>query len=209
MNRFWQFCMALLGTTAIQQGPLWWAAHHRHHHRYSDQPQDIHSPKQRGFWYSHLGWFLLGKNDRTRLELVPDLAKYRELRLLNDYHYLPGIGLALLCWTFGGAAAFFWGFALSTTLLWHGTFTINSLAHVFGSRRYETSDTSRNNFWLAIITLGEGWHNNHHYYQNSTNQGFFWWEIDLTLLALRALSVLKITSHLKIKKGDSSLSLPS
>ena len=197
MNRFWQFWMGFLGATSVQQGPLWWAAHHRHHHRYSDQPQDLHSPKQRGFWYSHFFWFLSGDNDRTRLELVPDLAKYPELRWLNTLHWLPGVLLALACLALGGWPSFFWGFALSTTILWHGTFTINSLAHVFGSRRYATTDTSRNNFWLALLTLGEGWHNNHHCYQNSTNQGFFWWEIDVSYYVLKVLSGLGICSQLK------------
>jgi stearoyl-CoA desaturase (delta-9 desaturase) len=197
LNRFWQFIMGFLGAMSLQQGPLWWAAHHRHHHRFSDQPQDLHSPLQRGFWYSHLFWFLNGEHDGTRMELIPDLAKYPELRWLNRFHFLPGVLLGIACFALGGWPAFFWGFALSTTLLWHGTFTINSLSHVFGSRRYQTTDTSRNNFWLALITLGEGWHNNHHCYQSSTNQGFFWWEIDVSYYVLRAMSWLGIASHLK------------
>jgi stearoyl-CoA desaturase (delta-9 desaturase) len=197
LNRLWQFVMGFLGAMSLQQGPLWWAAHHRHHHRFSDMSEDLHSPQQRGFWYSHMFWFLNGENDHTRMELIPDLAKYPELRWLNQFHLVPGVLLALACLALGGWPAFFWGFALSTTLLWHGTFTINSLSHVFGSRRYQTTDTSRNNFWLALITMGEGWHNNHHCYQNSTNQGFFWWEIDVTYYVLRTLSWVGITSHLK------------
>jgi len=197
MGRIAQFAMAWLATSSLQQGPLWWAAHHRHHHRHSDQPEDIHSPWQRGFWYSHCFWFLDGENDRTRTELIPDLMRYTELRWLNQWHWVPGVllGLGLLVW--GGWAAVFWGFALSTTLLWHGTFTINSLSHVFGSRRFETTDTSRNNFWLALITMGEGWHNNHHRYQSSTNQGFYWYEVDTTYYLLKILAALGVVSGLR------------
>ncbi len=197
MNRFWQFVMAWLGASSLQMGPLWWAAHHRHHHRHSDAPEDIHSPLQKGFWYSHCFWFLDGHNDRTRSELIPDLMRYPELRWLNRWYVVPGVVLAVSCLAWGGVPALVWGFAVSTTLLWHGTFTINSLAHVFGSRRFETSDTSRNNFWLALLTMGEGWHNNHHRYQSSTNQGFFWWEIDASYYVLRALALLGVVSKLQ------------
>jgi stearoyl-CoA desaturase (delta-9 desaturase) len=197
MNRFWQFWMAWLGASSLQMGPLWWAAHHRHHHRYSDTPEDIHSPLQRGFWYSHCFWFLDGHNDQTRTELIPDLIRYPELRWLERWHLLPGISLAVGCLAWGGPQAFFWGFALSTVLLWHGTFTINSLAHVIGTRRFETTDTSRNHLGLALITLGEGWHNNHHRYQSSANQGFFWWEIDVSFYVLKLLSLLGIVSKLQ------------
>jgi len=197
LNRFWQFVLAWIGSMSLQMGPLWWAAHHRHHHRHSDQDADIHSPMHKGFWYSHCFWFLDGHNDQTRMELIPDLAKYPELRWLNRWHVVPGALLGFACWYWGGLQGFFWGFAMSTTLLWHGTFTINSLAHVFGSRRFETTDTSRNNLWLALITLGEGWHNNHHRYQSSVNQGFFWWEVDITYYILKALSWIGITSRLQ------------
>jgi stearoyl-CoA desaturase (delta-9 desaturase) len=197
MKRLPQFLMALLGTTATQKGALWWAAHHRVHHRHSDQPQDVHSPVLEGFWQSHVGWILSDAHDETRWELIPDLTRYPELVWLNRFHLVPavalGAGLALV----GGLPAFFWGFALSTVLLWHGTFFINSLAHVWGARRYSTTDDSRNNFWLALITLGEGWHNNHHAYMSATRQGFFWWEIDLSYYALKTLSWLGIVSDLR------------
>jgi stearoyl-CoA desaturase (delta-9 desaturase) len=192
-----QFLMALLGTLAVQKGPLWWAAHHRHHHRYSDLVEDIHSPLQSGFWWSHVGWILSSDYDETRWDQIPDLAKFPELRFLNQWHLLPGIAMGLALFALGGLPAFFWGFCLSTVLLWHGTFTINSLSHVFGTRRYETTDTSRNNPLLAIITLGEGWHNNHHMYMVSARQGFYWWELDMSYYALKALSWIGIARDLK------------
>jgi stearoyl-CoA desaturase (delta-9 desaturase) len=151
-------------------------------------PQDIHSPVQTGFWFSHVGWILSDGFNETHFDQIQDLAKYPELRWINKYHLVPGVLLGVSTFLLGGWPAFFWGFILSTVLLWHGTFTINSLSHVFGSRRYETTDTSRNNGLLALVTLGEGWHNNHHTYMSSTRQGFFWWEIDPTYYALKALS---------------------
>lgn len=197
MNRFWQFWMAVLATASAQKGVLWWASHHRHHHKYSDQPEDIHSPKLRGFLWSHMGWILCSKYDQTRWELIPDFAKYPELRWLNKYHLVPPMMVGTAIWLAFGWAGLFWGYFLSTVLLWHGTFTINSLSHVFGKRRFQTTDTSRNNFWLALLTLGEGWHNNHHHYQYCARQGFFWWEIDISYYIIRGLSYLGITSQIK------------
>jgi len=187
-SRAFQFVLAVLAMTSVQKGVLWWAAHHRHHHRTSDQPGDTHSVLQDGFWWSHVGWILAPQNHDTDLAKVKDLARFPELRFLDKFYYLPGVALAVVLFFSGGIWALYWGFFVSTTLLWHGTFTINSLTHVFGSKRYVTSDNSRNNLWLALITLGEGWHNNHHYYQRATNQGFFWWEIDVTFYVLKALS---------------------
>lgn len=206
MGRVMQFLIALGSSTAVQKGPIWWAAHHRHHHKYSDQENDIHSPK-RGFWWSHMGWILCRKYDATRTELVPDLMKYPELRWLNKYWIVPqvaliaavfGLGLLLT----GGAIVpalgiLFVGFFLSTILLSHTTYTINSLSHVFGRRRFATSDTSRNNWMLALITGGEGWHNNHHHYQGSTRQGFRWYEIDTTYYVLWVLSKLRLVRDLR------------
>jgi stearoyl-CoA desaturase (delta-9 desaturase) len=197
MKRIPQFFMALLGLTALQKGPLWWAAHHRHHHRFSDMPEDLHSPLQKGFWWSHQGWILDGRYDEIRMDLIPDFAKFPELRFMSKYYYVPGFVLGGLIYALGGWAAFFWIFSLSTTLLYHGTYTINSLAHVFGSRRYTTTDTSRNNLWLSLLTLGEGWHNNHHCYQSSANQGFFWWEIDMSYYALKCLEAFGLVSDLR------------
>jgi stearoyl-CoA desaturase (delta-9 desaturase) len=189
-SRAFQFVLALLAMTSVQKGVLWWASHHRLHHRLSDQPGDVHSTLLDGFWMSHVGWILTRQHVDTDFDRVKDLARYPELRFLNRFHLLPTLGFAAALYALGGVWALYWGFFVSTTLLWHGTFTINSLTHVFGSRRYETTDNSRNNLWLALITLGEGWHNNHHYYQRATNQGFFWWELDVTYYVLKALSAV-------------------
>ncbi|MGH7788849.1 MAG: acyl-CoA desaturase [Candidatus Binatia bacterium] len=187
-SRAFQFLLALFGTLAVQKGVLWWAANHRTHHKYSDQEQDIHSPVQRGFWWSHVGWILAPDYEATDYDRIQDMAKYPELRWLNEHYLIPPVALAVLLFLTGGLQWLVWGFFISTTLLWHATFTINSLSHVFGSRRYDTGDTSRNNVWLALLTMGEGWHNNHHHYMNSVRQGFFWWEVDASYYVLRALS---------------------
>jgi len=196
LGRTMQFIMAFGGGMASQKGALWWAAHHRHHHRYSDTEIDIHSPKK-GFWWSHVGWILCSKYDETRYELISDFAKYPELRWLNRYHLVPPAILALLVLVFGGWSALWIGFFLSTVFVWHGTFVINSLAHVFGRRRFVTTDTSRNSFLLSLITLGEGWHNNHHHYQATVRQGFYWWELDVSFYLLKALSWMGLARKLK------------
>jgi stearoyl-CoA desaturase (delta-9 desaturase) len=197
MGRVPTFLMACLGSASIQKGVLWWAANHRHHHRFSDQPQDIHSPRQSGFWWSHVGWILSDKHADTQWELVQDLAKYPELVWLNKWHLVPVVAYALPFALIGGFPALTWGFLVSTVLLWHGTFTINSLSHVFGARRYQSNDDSRNNPLLAFITLGEGWHNNHHAYMSSANQGFFWWEFDISYYVLKTLSFIGVTRDLR------------
>lgn len=196
-NRVFQFVLALIGTMAAQKGVLWWAAHHRDHHKYSDTPRDLHSPTQRGFWWAHLGWILSDAYNDADLSRIKDFAQYPEIRWLNKHWLVPPFALAILIFLVGGWGALMWGFFLSTVLLWHGTFFINSLAHVFGSRRYETTDTSRNSMLLALITLGEGWHNNHHCYQSSANQGFFWWEIDGSYYTLKVLSWFRVVTDLR------------
>jgi stearoyl-CoA desaturase (delta-9 desaturase) len=197
-NRVFQFLLALVGTLSVQKGVLWWAAHHRHHHRYSDQVEDIHSPVQKGFWWSHVSWILCDKYGATKYEAIKDFARFPELVLLNRFHLVPGVLLAVALYFIGGFSLLVWGFFVSTTLLYHGTFTINSLSHVFGTRRYKTTDTSRNNWLLALLTLGEGWHNNHHYHQNTANQGWFWWEVDLSYYSLKALSWVGVVSDLRL-----------
>ena len=209
-SRAWQFVFAVLGATAVQRGPLWWAAHHRHHHRHSDQPGDAHSARQDGFLWSHMGWFLARENFATREHLVRDLARYPELRWLDRYDVAVPAVLFGALWALGawleaahpalGAGSWqlvVWGFCISTVVLFHATFVINSLAHRWGTRRYETSDDSRNNLWLALITFGEGWHNNHHRYPGSVRQGFYWWQVDLSFYALKALAALGIVRDLR------------
>lgn len=196
-SRLVQFAMGFLGCTAVQRGPLWWAAHHRHHHNHSDENPDVHSPRRKGFWWSHMGWFLTRQNFQTDEAMVRDWKRFPELWFLNRFDWLPVVLFAVAVFVTGHVVgsvfpesgtgawqAFFWGFVLSTIVLYHATYTINSIAHRIGSQRFKTDDDSRNNWWLAIITLGEGWHNNHHHYPASVRQGFYWWEIDVTWYVL-------------------------
>ena len=191
-GRVGQFLLAFVAQSTAQRGVLWWAAKHRHHHRHSDTELDVHSPRMRGFFYSHVGWVFTPEHGETDYEAIPDLTKFPELMWLERHPYLPAATLAVACVLLGGWQALVVGFFWSTVLLYHGTFFINSLAHVHGSQRYVTGDDSRNNWWLAIITLGEGWHNNHHAYQRSTRQGFRWYEFDPTFYVLKALSWLRL-----------------
>ncbi|HVW04030.1 MAG TPA: acyl-CoA desaturase [Vicinamibacterales bacterium] len=197
LNRFWQFCFAFLAQTSGQKGALWWAAHHRDHHLYSDRKEDLHSPVHEGFWWSHLGWILSDEYDHYDPKRIADLVKYPELRWLDKYHLVPTILYGAAIYYIGGYAAFVWGYLVATVVLYHGTFLINSLAHIWGTRRFATPDESRNNFWLALVTLGEGWHNNHHFFMSSTRQGIRWWEIDITYYTLKMLSWIRITRDLR------------
>lgn len=209
-TRVGQFCFAVLGNSAMQRGPLWWASNHRHHHQHSDQEEDIHSPKQHGFWWSHIGWITSARNFPTNYERVKDFAKCPELVYLNRHDqlvpYIYGVFLWVTGWLLesyapglgtNGAQLFVWGFFISSVFLLHGTLFINSLSHVFGRKRFETTDTSRNSFILALITLGEGWHNNHHRYMHAARQGFYWWEIDVSYYILKVMSWCGIIWDLK------------
>lgn len=196
-SRFVQFLFAFFGGMSVQKGALWWAGHHRHHHKFSDMPEDLHSVKQDGLFWSHVGWIVSRDHNETRYDLLRDFTKYPELVWLNKYHLVPVAAYAGLLYATLGGFGLIWGFLVSTMLLWHGTFTINSLSHVFGKRRYATTDDSKNNWFLALITMGEGWHNNHHYYQSTANQGFYWWEVDLSYYVLRVLSWFGIVWDLR------------
>lgn len=209
-SRLVQFLFAVLGNTAVQRGPLWWAGHHRHHHRHSDAASDVHSPKEHGFWWSHVLWITSRSNYPTRLYNVRDLARFPELRFIDRFDVIVPALLAVAMYALGeycgsrfpasgtnGWQMFVWGFSISTIVLFHATGTINSLSHLFGRRRFATEDHSRNNIWLALITMGEGWHNNHHYYQGSVRQGFYWWEFDLTYYLLKVLSWVGLVSDLR------------
>ena len=191
-SRAFQFALAVLGGTAMQQGPLWWASWHRRHHKHADTTDDPHSPKVDGFWHSHVGWIFDGQHGSADLSNVKDLAAFPELRWLDRHSYVPVAGYAVACLAIAGPAGVVWGFSISSVVLAHSTFLINSLAHTWGSRRYDTPDTSRNNALLAMLTFGEGWHNNHHHYMTSARQGFRWWEIDITYYSLRLLARLGI-----------------
>ena len=209
-SRAVQFVFALIGASCVQRGPLWWAAHHRQHHRVTDTPADPHSPGVHGFLWSHVGWFLTPRNFRTDLARVPDLAKYPELRWLDRYDIAVPVLLAVAMYALGvllqhvapqlgtsGGQMLVWGFFVSTIVLFHATVTINSLAHRFGRRRYATKDDSRNNVWLALLTFGEGWHNNHHFFPGSSRQGFRWWEVDVTWYGLKLMAMLGLVRGLK------------
>ena len=209
-SRWFQGLMAWIGCCSVQRDPMWWASHHAHHHAHSDDPSDPHSPSQRGFLRSHIGWFMTREAFPTRDGYVRDWARYPELLFLNRFDWAPPLLLALGLFGAGEALAAFapslgtngwqmlvWGFFVSTIALHHATFTVNSLAHTWGSRRYATADHSRNNWLIAILTLGEGWHNNHHHYPGSTRQGFYWWEVDLTYYALLLFQRLGLVWNLR------------
>jgi stearoyl-CoA desaturase (delta-9 desaturase) len=210
-SRVFQFCLAFLAQSSLQSGAVWWAAKHRDHHSHSDQELDVHSPRQYGFWFAHLGWIFNEKAQTPDYSKVPDLTRYPELMWLDRQHFLPGIVLGLVTWSLFGWSGLFVGYFCSTALLYHCTFFINSLAHVLGRQRYLTGDDSRNNWWLAILTLGEGWHNNHHYFMASTRQGFRWWEVDLTYYGLRVLKTFGLVWEMReppahVLAGQRSLS---
>jgi stearoyl-CoA desaturase (delta-9 desaturase) len=208
-SRAMQFVFAVIGASATQRGPLWWAAHHRRHHKRADAAGDPHSPRE-GLAWSHMGWFLSRAHFATEWEQIPDLARYPELRWLDRFDIVVPVlyaaamyllGSVLAAWAPGlgtsGAQMLVWGYFVSTVVLIHVTLTINSLAHRFGSRRFDTGDDSRNNVWLAVLTLGEGWHNNHHHYPGSARQGFYWWEIDISFYVLWLMSRLGLIRDLR------------
>lgn len=205
-SRWFQYVLAWLGGMSAQKGALWWAAHHRHHHQHSDQEDDIHSVKQQGFYWAHVGWILAPDYNDYDAKRVKDLTKFPELVFIDKFHFIPPMALALATFLFGllmtgtamgGFTYFLWGFCLSTVILYHTTFAINSFCHLLGSRRYETGESSRNSFILAILTLGEGWHNNHHYYPHCARQGFFWWEFDPTYYVIKLLKAVRIVHEIK------------
>lgn len=196
VSRVTQLVLAVGATTSMQKGPLWWAGHHRLHHRFTDVDGDVHSPRD-GFWWSHVGWILSKGTKRTELDAVRDFAAVPELRVLDRFHLVPPVVLAAVCWLVGGPGGLLVGFFASTVVLWHATFTVNSLAHLVGRRRFATADTSRNSWPIALLTGGEGWHNNHHYLPSSVRQGLTWWEVDTTWYVLRALAALHVVRELR------------
>lgn len=196
LGRAAQLAMAVLAQTSGQKGVLWWAAHHRDHHRHADRLADVHSPRE-GFWWAHAGWILSERYDGYDPRRVADFGRFPELRWLDRHHWVPMTAFGAVVWALGGPGAFAWGFLLATVLLYHATFAINSVAHLWGWRAFATPDDSRNNAWLALVTLGEGWHNNHHHCRSSCRQGVGWWQLDLTYLALRVLAAAGIARELR------------
>ena len=197
MSRPLVFVVGFIGTMAAQRGPLWWAAHHRNHHKYADTDRDPHSPMN-GFWWSHVGWILSGRYSHVDYSVVDDLTRYPELVFINRHDWIGPWVLGVSCFLVAGWSGLVVGFLASTIVVWHCTFSINSLSHVLGKRRYATPDTSRNSWWLALFTLGEGWHNNHHHFPRSARQGFYWWELDLGYAFLQVLSWFRVVTDLKV-----------
>lgn len=196
-SRPFQFVLAFLGGAAAQCGALWWAAHHRDHHRFSDQPGDVHSVKQRGVLWAHIGWAMHKSAYATQWDNIPDWRGKPELAFLDRNHILPPILWGLALYALGGAPWVVWGMLVATVGVWHGVFSINSLAHLFGTRDYETTDNSRNNPLVAVLTLGEGWHNNHHHYQTSARHGWTVWQFDPTWWGLKLLQALGLIWDLR------------
>lgn len=196
-SRTFAFLMAAIASTALQGGPLWWASKHRHHHRTSDTPEDVHSPAQHGFWYSHMLWFMYKRNLKAHYGLIKDFSKFPEIRFLDRYWFLMPLVLIGILYLLGGWNWVVWGFCVPAVFINHGTYAVNSLVHVFGKRRFNTKDDSRNNWFVALITFGEGWHNNHHRYSGSARQGFAWYEIDMTYYLLKFLSLFSVVWDLK------------
>ncbi len=197
-SRVFQFCLGFLGCSAVQKGPLWWAANHRRHHKHSDRDDDPHSPVRHGLWWSHIGWVLSTKHDGMDPDEIKDFSKYPELRALEFFHWVPGALMAYGCYLIAGWSGVVWGFIVSTVFLYHGTFLVNSVCHLLGTRRYQTGDQSRNNWWVAILTMGEGWHNNHHHFMSSARLGWKWWEIDVGYYLLKILSIPRVVWDLRV-----------
>jgi stearoyl-CoA desaturase (delta-9 desaturase) len=199
-----QFILAFMAQASAQKGILWWAANHRDHHIHSDTEQDLHSPVQKGFWYSHMGWIFDPSTQGYNRKKIADFGKYPELRFLDKYHWIPTVTVGALFLAIGGISAFLWGYVLTIICLYQASYCVNSLAHVYGSRRFNTTDESRNNLWLAIITLGEGWHNNHHHCKSSCRQGYKWYEIDMTFYLLTVLSWVGIVKDIRPFRAENT-----
>ena len=197
-TRWFQFVLAWLGASALQRGPIWWAGHHRLHHKHSDTEDDPHSPVVRSVWWAHVGWVLSAQSSASGWDQMKDWKHYPELRLLEKYDVVPGVLLAVACYLIDGLSGLVWGFLLSTVLVYHVTFLVNSACHLFGKRRYATPDDSRNNWLVALLTFGEGWHNNHHHYPSAARQGFMWWEVDVSYSVLKVLSWFGVVWDLRV-----------
>ena len=200
MHRAARFIWTFIGTAAMQKGPLWWAGHHVNHHRFADRDGDPHSPMVSGVYYAHVGWFLNdARNDRLEATnpVIRDFAKVPEIAWLERNYIVPPLMLAAALYLIGGLPWLVWGFFVPTTTLAHATFAINTVNHMFGSRRFETLDESRNNVLTALFAAGEGWHNNHHRYQRAARNGFYWWEFDPTWYAIRAMAAVGLAWDLQ------------
>jgi stearoyl-CoA desaturase (delta-9 desaturase) len=208
-SRIFQFLLGWLTCTTVQRGPIWWASVHRHHHKYSDTSKDFHSPMT-GFWHSHMGWLTDPKIINIDYRNVKDLTRYPELLWLDKWFDIPIIMMILFLGLFGfylevnypnlgvsPAEMIVYSFLGRTVLLWHATFSINSLMHLVGKQRFATGDTSKNSLLLSLVTVGDGWHNNHHRYPSSARNGFYWWEIDVSYYLIKLLALLGLIWDIK------------
>mgnify|MGYP001822980434 CR=1 FL=1 len=212
-NRATQFMLTLLGSLAVQGGPLWWVSHHRNHHRYTETPKDIHSPTRRGFWYAHMGWMMDKACFEGTAANVKELHRYPEIKLLQRHYPLLLLLEATALFGLGawlssaypelgtsGMQMLVWGFFISTVALWHATFMVNSVCHIWGSKDYDAGDSSTNNWIVALLTLGEGWHNNHHKFAYSARHGLRWWQLDMTWLTLKLFSLVGLVRDLRLPR---------
>jgi stearoyl-CoA desaturase (delta-9 desaturase) len=195
-----EYFFAICGAMTLEGGPIFWVATHRIHHQKSDRPGDPHSPRE-GAWWSHAGWILQGETSHNRTskmaKYAPDLAKHRFYVWLNDYHWIPIVALTALLFAIGGLSMVLWGVCLRVVVGLHATWLVNSATHMWGSRRFATSDDSRNNWWVALITFGEGWHNNHHAYPASARHGLAWYEFDLSWIEIKLLKFFGIAKSIR------------
>src|SRR5579871_6501866 len=203
-----EYFFALCGTLTLEGGPIFWVAVHRIHHQKSDLPGDPHSPRD-GAWWSHVGWILFGEtnhnNTRLMSKYTPDLAKHRFYIWLNNYHWIPLLVLGLVLLAIGGLPLMLWGTCLRVVLGLHATWLVNSATHMWGSRRFTTTDDSRNNWWVALLTFGEGWHNNHHAHPTSARHGLAWYELDISWITLKAMKFVGIAKNIRVAKISNSI----
>jgi stearoyl-CoA desaturase (delta-9 desaturase) len=200
-----EYFFAICGTLTLEGGPIFWVATHRLHHQRSDQPGDPHSPKD-GPWWAHVGWIIFGESKHNATEMMskyaPDLGRDPFYRWLNTYHYVPLVIMGLVLLGFGGLSMFLWGICTRVVLGLHATWLVNSATHLWGKRRFRTRDDSRNNWWVALLTFGEGWHNNHHAHPASARHGLTALELDLTWLQIRLLEWLGIAKKVQVARID-------
>ena len=203
-----EYFFAVCGTLTLEGGPIFWVATHRIHHQHSDKPGDPHSPRD-GAWWAHMLWLLTGesKHSNTRMmsKYAPDLAKDRFYVWLNDYHWLPLLVLGVILFAVGGWPMLLWGVCVRVVFGLHATWLVNSATHMWGGRRFNTRDDSRNNWWVALITFGEGWHNNHHAHPTSARHGLAWYELDLSWIQITILKYLGIAKSIRVAKTTSAL----
>jgi fatty-acid desaturase len=203
-----EYFFALCGTLTLEGGPIFWVAVHRIHHQKSDQEGDPHSPRD-GAWWAHVGWILFGEtnhnNTRLMSKYAPDLAKHRFYVWLNNYHWVPIIALAAVLYAIGGFPMVLWGVCLRVVVGLHATWLVNSATHMWGARRFRTRDDSRNNWWVALMTFGEGWHNNHHAHPTSARHGLAWYEFDPSWILIKSLKFLGIAKSVHAARIESQL----